>query len=108
MKVEDFIITRRFLSLSTGHVSPGTRDWLNEQSSLVTDLQENPNGPHPKIHILPSVYGWIFVADRDGVEHLNWPDEIKAIARKAIELNCDWVELDCDADIMKDLPTWDW
>lgn len=104
----DYVVERRFLSLSTAHVSPEGRDWLNDQSKLVTNLQVNPNAPYPKIHIFPSVYGWIFFADRDGVEHSSWPDEIKAIAEKAIELKCDWVELDCDSSPMEGLPTWDW
>lgn len=102
---------RPTLVLSTGHVDPETRDWLNAQGELIGTYHRDR--ANPAIHLAPHIYGWLLYAHEDADEwSLDVPpgvvEVLKPIFAFALENKCSWIMLDCDADPVEGLKTWDW
>jgi hypothetical protein len=57
-------------------------------------------------------YGWLMWVPQHPDSHANdyrgFPAEVRTIQRYARERGCDYVLFDQDADVLDDLPTWDW
>jgi len=89
------IETHKMLALSTGHVTPETRDALNDGAHCAYQKGD---------------WGWFVPVfdpdddDRDG----GAPDDLVAICRYAREQGCSWLMFDCDADPIPGLATYDW
>lgn len=85
---------RKFLDLSTAHVCPETRDWLEHETD------------QGLVYQLTGGYGWmLYCAD---TEHDPVPTDLDGIFALAKNMSCEYVMLDRDAPIHPDLPTWDW
>jgi hypothetical protein len=90
---------RTILDLSTAHLPAhlGGRALSGEDGVIAYELEG---------------YGWLMWVppDPDGhaADHPALPAQVLAIQRYASERGCDFVLFDRDADILSDLPTWDW
>jgi hypothetical protein len=105
----DYVAVRKVLVCSTAHVSPETRDWLNEQglrTAMVYQRSPKDFDAWPDIPIMSSVYGWQFYAQED--PDFSLPHEVLELMKLAREREADWVELDSDGDVIYGLPTWEW
>lgn len=74
-------------------------------------------GTFPKTPIMMGEYGWLFTApetdnlpehfkDRglDGAEY----EPFRLVTQRAAELGCTYIMFDRDADVIEDLPVFDW
>jgi len=82
---------RKFLDLSTGHLTPASRDLL-----------ENHCGPST-VYDHPDGYGWLLhvptLDEEDGTEGeamQDCPDDLRACIAKARECGCDYILFDAD------------
>lgn len=87
---------RRFLDLSTAHLSPRDRACL-EASALAGEQGEVSCGAMP--------YGWFVYAcdDRPDISDTLW-----ALMVEARRLGCDYLLFDADAQALPDFPCFDW
>ena len=89
----------RMLTISTAHITESTAKEL-----------ENFGPPIPDWLCWLSVYTksdygwWIFVDDSEPTT----PSDLAACLRLARRHNCEWLCLDCDGEIVDELPTYDW
>ena len=88
---------RSFLTLSTAHVP--------EQFAQLLDKEHVVNWPVCGGPF--DAYGWFMFAD-DENHNQTIPEEIMAVFAYARSLNCNYVLFDMDADVIPELPTWDW
>jgi hypothetical protein len=105
------IVTRKFLDLSTAHVSVETRDWLNAQG-LVAALAESGDDPTPAIPIARHAYGWFVYADEEVMQSdkppLGIPADLWICMKIARVHDCEYILFDADAGKIEGLPTFDW
>lgn len=82
------------LELSTLHISAQTERYLNVLAKP-TDIGINPDG------VFTFDFGWfIFVQDS-----VDWDvPELVNIMKYAVEKDCRYIVLDCDANVCDDLP----
>ena len=79
----------KMLDLSTGHVSAETAARLDAGN----------------FGYVKGEYGWIVPTLRLSNEV---PDDLAKVMAYARDLDCSWIMFDRDADIIPDLPTFDW
>lgn len=84
---------QKTLVLSTSHVSPFTREWL-EENSYVAGTPVWLNYEH----------GWILYVDKE--EDLAIPQDLLNLLQLAGSLQCSWLRLDQDGDVYEDLPVY--
>lgn len=84
---------QKLLDLSTAHITSAAADWLNCNPDNIT--------MYPKAE-----YGWFIYARSD--EYIDVPDSIMACIKHAQSLDCDWLVLDRDGDIINELPSYEW
>ena len=99
-----------YCSLSTAHISPETNERMSLSSLSVKNHNTRKSLPvfFPKT-IGGELYGYIVVLCLDDDEELSsYPEDLVACMRYADELGCGLLILDSDADIVDDLPTYDW
>lgn len=89
---------RKFLDLSTAHLSPATMKMLNGLLS----------------HQLPfaggvTTHGWFAYAHDEncGEGEDRIPDEMYACMEHARRLGCDYLLFDCDSEVIEGLPVFD-
>lgn len=88
---------RKFLDLSTGHLSPRDRDRLTEI------LADKP--PYGSTTSMMGDRGWlIYVSDEPNPEHWSGIPALVRIIARARELDCDYVLLDADGPFDDTLP----
>lgn len=91
----------RVLTVSTAHISAETDEKLCNG-----DMDEAGMTVYEK-----GDFGyWIFV---DPVAEVFWfkneiPDDLMQCIKLAQSMDCSWLCLDCDADILPELPTYEW
>lgn len=93
---------RKFLDLSTRHLTPETRKWMCGQSLSAM-------GDHPKNWVAPTPYGWFVYADEENGSG-DIPADLFACMTKARELDCEYILFDYDGSIdekVADLPVYD-
>ena len=96
--------------ISTAHISRETDELMRLSSFSVEEHNTDDNLPvfFPKF-IGGNLYGYIVVLSLDDDEELSsYPEDLVACMRYADELGCGLLILDSDADIVDDLPTYDW
>lgn len=81
---------RKFLDISTGHLTLKTREALEAGLSNVSYADHG--------------YGWWIYATEDEDVRQLFPDDIAEICRFARKHDCDWINLDCDAEQIEGLP----
>lgn len=100
---------RTYLDLSTAHLKPATRAWLN----AIDWANEGPSGG-------AHAWGWNIYAHDDntcddvgktprpeGTPPGEYPPDLWACFEKARELGCTRVHFDCDASLSDELPCYD-
>lgn len=55
---------RKFLDLSTAHLCPGTRDWLDKQGVIAAAARTSAD-PEPALLVGSTQYGWLVYADSE-------------------------------------------
>jgi hypothetical protein len=85
---------RTFLDASSGHLSPETWTWLDDQLSdaLLRDLE---NGNAAQIAGGKTRYGWLVYAPEDTPDGL--PEDLATVLAVARERGAEYVLFDCDA-----------
>ena len=88
---------RRFLDLSTAHLQPADR--------LFLEFSANP-GSLSGVAAMAGTYGWFVYAHDDrcceGISDALW-----AIFERARAVGCDYVLFDADAPVLEDLPVFE-
>lgn len=89
------------LTVSTAHIKPKTAKWLERQWEIFDSSI---------IVFSKGVYGWFVFVDYQEPEEVyeELPEDLTILFRMAVEYNCDWLCLDRDADIVPDLPVYEW
>lgn len=90
----------KMLTLSTSHISKETAQ-LFDAFELPFDLciyDKRAGLDH---------YGW-FLTDWSLSQGMNIPHDLFACFRVAEENGCDWLCLDCDGEVLKHLPVYEW
>jgi len=93
----------KMLTISTAHIPKHTADALG-------GLPDHQNAKlYPEVVYTPWMgYGWVFIAGQDtGLLEDEHP-ELAAVLRFAHNYGCDFVRLDCDANPIEALPTFEW
>lgn len=87
------------LSLSTGHITEETAKILeNYDFPLVVHRKEDDH----------EAYGFFLLVPDGLLDPSELPECIQDIIIYAKALECDWINLDRDADVIPDLPVYDW
>jgi hypothetical protein len=103
---KDFKINTE-LVLSTEHISLDCNDAL---TAATRGLYYNDDDPLIQISIYDHHFGFGYLLHAYGAdlpETTNFP-ELDALLKKAVDLKCKWLTLDCDGPINKEFPTFDW
>lgn len=91
---------RRFLDMSSSHLSAETWVWLDAQTDA--DLVRDPSHPHAEILGGRTRHGWFVYASEAPVAPI--PADLAAIMRRARQQDVEYVRFDVDAPLSKDLP----
>jgi hypothetical protein len=91
---------RKFLDVSTKHISPETRDVLESGEGTGNVIFDD--------HGAKGEYGWWIYAPEDPEDLQGFPDDLRAICELARQHGCSWICLDRDADEIAGLKTWEW
>lgn len=91
---------RVFLDLSTGHLTPQTRDWMDGRA--ISARSDPFNG----LCLASTSFGW-FIYAGEQTEESEFPADLLTCLRKARELGAEYVLFDADASDGLDLPTYD-
>lgn len=81
---------RLFLDCSTAHLSPAARAYVENDDGIAS----------------PTPYGWFVYANEELGEFV--PSDLKAVMAYARSLGAEYINFDCDALDIPDLPTFDW
>lgn len=92
---------RTFLDASSGHLSPETWDWLDDQLSDA-QLRDPRNDHAAQIAGGKTRYGWLIYAPEGVTEGL--PEDLTAVLITARGQGAEYVLFDCDAVPTPDLP----
>ena len=91
---------RRFLDVSSGHLSPETWAWLDEQTT--DEAVRDPRNRNAEILGRRTRHGWFVWASE--APSASVPADLISVMCYARKHACDHVLLDCDALPMADLP----
>jgi hypothetical protein len=91
---------RRFLDVSSGHLSPETWAWLDDQTA--DHRVRDPRHPHAEILGGCTRHGWFVYAHEAPIAPV--PADLQAVMRLARQRDCDYALFDCDELPMEDLP----
>lgn len=91
---------RYFLDASSGHLSPETWTWLDDQTA--DDVVRDPRNRSAGILGGRTRHGWFIHAPEEPDATI--PADLAALLQYARQQSCDYVLLDCDALPMADLP----
>lgn len=89
----------KMLTLSTAHITEATSK----------RLESDPNDNNLGLCVYSTPYGWFIMIDERTVkdaDHL--PKELANLIKFANDLDCKVLHLDCDAEIVDYLETFDW
>ena len=81
---------RLFLDCSTAHLSPAGRAYVGSDEGISS----------------ATPYGWFVYASEEPDERV--PSDLAAIMAHARSLGAEYVNFDCDASEINELPTFDW
>ncbi len=91
---------RRFLDVSSGHLSAETWAWLDGVTG--DEAVRDPGNRSAEILGGRTRHGWFVYASEDPAAPI--PDDLAAVMRLARRRDCEYLLLDCDAVPMEDLP----
>ena len=91
---------RRFLEVSSGHLSPATWDWLDAQ---LGDAVRDPRNDMAAQLAGGSIrHGWFVYAPEDPTDSL--PEDLASVLAAARRQGAEYALFDCDALPNQDLP----
>lgn len=91
----------RMLTVSTAHISEETNCWLSDCDSF--------SFPVPIVVYPKEEYGWfIHKIKVRSVNLMDIPKDLAALVRMADALECDWLCLDRDGELVDNLPIYKW
>jgi sugar phosphate isomerase/epimerase len=106
---------RKFLDISTAHLSPEAKAWLDEcgwcnaEASHYYDSAKHFGGSLGSVGLTLSGYlTWCPQEDHDEDDWHGMPPDLAHVCRHARSLGCDYVLFDADSMPIDDLPTWEW
>lgn len=91
---------RRFLDASSGHLSPETWTWLDEQTC--DEAVRDPRHAGAGILGGRTRHGWFLYAG--DAPPASIPADLVVLLRHARNRGCEYIALDCDALPLEDLP----
>lgn len=87
------------LTLSTGHITEETSELLSRE----------PDDNTLQLTFYPNTFGgFLYVNNIDSSIIETLPQDLSACVSLAQKQNCQWLQFDCDADEIDELPTYDW
>jgi hypothetical protein len=96
----------QFLEISTAHISPSARIWLNEQA----DLNNADGGYNECWHVASHVHGWWVFAgeteEKDDMRMLH--SDLLQVCEYARSKQCYFVLFDGDGEQIDALPVYEW
>jgi hypothetical protein len=88
---------QKMLSLSAGHITDETANWLEEQCDA------NKSNDAAVIHAASHIFGWFVYCHDDNLE--DYPKDLADVLAYARNKHgCDYVNIDCDGAEYTDLP----
>jgi hypothetical protein len=89
----------KYLDISTAHIKQETDDFLRRQA-------EDEYGD---LVVYKKECGYfICVPDKFDMDYIEIPDDLRRCLELAEKHNCYWLVLDCDAEVIDELETYDW
>ena len=88
----------KILTISTAHIT--------EETARLLDLEPKNNDMWLTVYN-KSNFGWFMYVHKD-LDDRNIPDDLRKCLEFAKENDCDWLCLDCDADIVDGLDEYEW
>lgn len=85
----------KMLTISSFHISGETSEFLDDESRAELVVYGK------------ATFGWFIVVDHAATEE-NVPDDLKRVLDLAREKGCAWLCLDQDANILEELPEYNW
>ena len=90
----------KVLTISSSHITLDTSGKLDVEPAF----NEIPLPVYPKAE-----YGWWILIDSELIEdHIKIPADLMECIKYAWKRNCKWLCLDCDGEIVPELPVYDW
>lgn len=89
---------RKFLDMSTGHLTPEDKAWLDETTW-------NTEGGLTYNHCDKTGYGWFMYAYDDRPDRMS--DNLWSLCEKARDMECSYILFDADAEELEDHPFYD-
>lgn len=97
-----------FLDLSNHHVSLATSFWLRQQGLRAAQVESDAD-PFPAITLGATPYGWfIYVPTVEKLQAPDIPPDLKAVLEYAHAKGFSYLLFDRDAELIEELPTFDW
>jgi hypothetical protein len=98
-----------FLNVSTLHLTPSARAWLNETATENHAANYHGAGRGGRISTLgATLTGWFtWVPQPDVCEHLSAPVDLLPVFNEARKAECNYILFDRDADAIPGLPRYD-
>ena len=84
----------KMLTVSTGHISKETSELLENDKLDIVVFDKGE-------------WGW-FIHIPDDYDDFDLPIELHKLMNFAKDLNCDWLCLDCDGDVLDYFEVFDW
>lgn len=105
------MVVRKYLDLSTAHLSPAAKAWLSESATANHAANYHGFGAGAPLGTVgATLYGWFMHApelpETGGMDH-GIPEDMWPIIRYAHEEGCAGILFDADADILPELPVLD-
>lgn len=77
-------------------------------SRFTANVFEEKGDKNPWVTCASYEGGWLLWFGVDPYDILDWPADLRALYRWATDGGYCWVRLDCDADTVPELQTFDW
>ena len=91
----------KVLTISTAHITEETDRKLQDESEV--------NNMCISVYDKAEYGYWIYVDPFDGLMcHKNIPEDLLNCIKLARRNDCQWLCLDCDGEVVSELPTYDW
>jgi hypothetical protein len=99
----------KMMCLSTGHVTQQTA----EDIGSLFNLGVPPKWAQRMVAYPHGEYGWLICIAGDTVDHIDLvndgvPEELYGVMKHAHAHDCEWILFDRDAELIDELPSFDW
>ena len=88
----------KILTISTAHIT--------EETARLLDIEPDNDNMHLSVYN-KAEFGW-FVYVYKNIDAINVPDDLRKCLELAKANDCEWLCLDCDADVVDELDEYEW